>query len=174
MDKLAVERFIHVKNLYFLYKPKSLDFEIEAFWLKFYEEVRKLEQTLVIIKPDGVRRKLVGKIIQRFEERGLIIKKMQQKTLEQSLIREHYAHLKDKPFFDELVDYMTSGSAIVIILEQKNVIQIVRKMIGATNASEAEPGTIRGDFAIGTTENVVHASDSLESAEIEIRRFFSI
>ncbi|WP_313631462.1 nucleoside-diphosphate kinase [Enterococcus devriesei] len=133
-----------------------------------------MEQTLVIIKPDGVRRKLVGKIIQRFEERGLIIKKIQQKTLEQSLIREHYVHLKDKPFFDELVDYMTSGPAIVIILEQKNVIQIVRKMIGATNASEAEPGTIRGDFAIGTTENVVHASDSLESAEIEIRRFFPV
>lgn len=131
-----------------------------------------LEQTLVIIKPDGVRRKLIGKIIQRFEDRGLILKKMQQQTFDQSLIREHYAHLKDKPFFDELLTYMTSGPAIVMILEEKNVIQIVRKMIGATNALEASPGTIRGDFAIGTTENIVHASDSPESAEIEIRRFF--
>lgn len=133
-----------------------------------------MEQTLVIIKPDGVQRKLVGKIIQRFEDRGLIIKKMHQTTLDQPIVREHYEHLKDKPFFDELLAYMTSGPVVILILEEKNVIHIVRKMIGATNAIEASPGTIRGDFAIGTTKNTVHASDSPEAAEIEIRRFFSL
>lgn len=126
----------------------------------------------MIIKPDGVKRKLIGKIIQRFEDRGLTIKKMEQKTLSQELVKEHYSHLKDKPFFPELIAFMTSGPVIVIILEQENVIQIVRKMIGATNSLEADPGTIRGDFAISTTENVIHASDSPEAAAIEIKRFF--
>ncbi|MDT2570508.1 nucleoside-diphosphate kinase [Enterococcus raffinosus] len=132
-----------------------------------------MEQTVVIIKPDGVKRKLVGKVIQRFEERGLIIKEMFQQTLEESLVKAHYAHLKDKPFFNEILEYMTSGPVIVMILEQENVIQIVRKMIGTTNALEASPGTIRGDFALNASENIIHASDSLESAEMEIRRFFS-
>jgi nucleoside-diphosphate kinase len=132
-----------------------------------------LEQTVVIIKPDGVKRKIVGKVIQRFEERGLIIKEMSQQTLEESLVKAHYAHLKDKPFFNEILEYMTSGPIIVMILEQENVIQIVRKMIGATNALEASPGTIRGDFALNASENIIHASDSPESAEMEIRRFFS-
>lgn len=132
-----------------------------------------MEQTVVIIKPDGVKRKIVGKVIQRFEERGLIIKEMSQQTLEESLVKAHYAHLKDKPFFNEILEYMTSGPIIVMILEQENVIQIVRKMIGATNALEASPGTIRGDFALNASENIIHASDSPESAEMEIRRFFS-
>lgn len=126
----------------------------------------------MIIKPDGVKRKLIGKIIQRFEDRGLTIKKMEQKTLDQALVKKHYDHLKDKPFFAELLAYMTSGPVIVIILEQKNVIPIVRKMIGATNALEADPGTIRGDFAINASENIVHASDCPEAAEVEIKRFF--
>lgn len=132
-----------------------------------------MEKTIVIIKPDGVKRKLVGKIIQRFEERNLIIKDLQQRTLDESLVKAHYAHLIDQPFFNEILSYMTSGPVIVMILEQENVIQIVRKMIGPTNALEAPSGTIRGDFAINTSENIIHASDSPESAEIEIRRFFS-
>lgn len=132
-----------------------------------------MENTVVIIKPDGVKRKLVGKIIQRFEERNLIIKDLQQRTLDVPLVKAHYAHLKDQPFFNEILSYMTSGPVIVMILEQEKVIQLVRKMIGPTNALEAPSGTIRGDFAINTSENIIHASDSPESAEIEIRRFFS-
>lgn len=132
-----------------------------------------MEKTVVIIKPDGVKRKLVGKIIQRFEERNLIIKDLQQRTLDESLVKAHYAHLIDQPFFNEILSYMTSGPVIVMILEQENVIQLVRKMIGPTDALEAPSGTIRGDFAINTSENIIHASDSPESAAIEIHRFFS-
>lgn len=132
-----------------------------------------MEKTVVIIKPDGVKRKLIGKIIQRFEERNLIIKGLQQRILDESLVKAHYVHLKDQPFFNEILSYMTSGPVIVMILEQENVIQLVRKMIGPTNALEAPSGTIRGDFAINTSENIIHASDSPESAAIEIHRFFS-
>lgn len=130
------------------------------------------EQTLVIIKPDGVQRKLVGRIIQRFEDRGLTIKKMYQTMLEPKKVQEHYDHLKERDFFPALIDYMTSGPVVVIILENKDVIQIVRSMIGATNPLSAAPGTIRGDFAVSTTENVIHASDSEEAATVEIQRFF--
>lgn len=131
-----------------------------------------MEQTVVIIKPDGVKRKLIGRIIQRLEDRGLIIKEMQQRTLDVPLVKAHYAHLKDKPFFDDLLAYMTSGPVVVMIVEQKEVIRIVRTMIGTTNALEAAPGTIRGDFALNGSENIIHASDSPEAAAIEIQRFF--
>ncbi|WP_427813253.1 nucleoside-diphosphate kinase [Enterococcus sp. 22-H-5-01] len=131
-----------------------------------------MEQTLVIIKPDGVQRKLMGKIIQRFEDRGLIIKKMSLETLSVAIVKEHYAHLKNEPFFDNLVDYMTTGPVVLMILEQKNVIHLIRTMIGKTNALEAAPGTIRGDFAIESTKTIVHASDSKEAAQTEINRFF--
>lgn len=131
-----------------------------------------MEQTVVIIKPDGVKRKLIGRIIQRLEDRGLIIRQMQQRTLDVPLVKAHYAHLKDKPFFDDLLAYMTSGPVVVMIVEQKEVIRIVRTMIGTTNALEAAPGTIRGDFALNGSENIIHASDSPEAAAIEIQRFF--
>ncbi|MFC4772833.1 nucleoside-diphosphate kinase [Enterococcus hermanniensis] len=131
-----------------------------------------MEQTLVIIKPDGIKRKLIGKIIQRFEDRGLIIKKMTLETLSAAIVKEHYAHLKNEPFFDSLVDYMTSGPVVLMIIEQENVIHLIRTMIGKTNALEAAPGTIRGDFAIDSTQNIVHASDSQQAAQIEITRFF--
>lgn len=131
-----------------------------------------MEQTLVIIKPDGVKRKLMGKIIQRFEDRGLIIKKMSLETLSIAIVKEHYSHLKNEPFFDNLVDYMTTGPVVLMILEQENVIHLIRTMIGKTNALEAAPGTIRGDFAIESTKNIVHASDSKEAAQTEINRFF--
>ncbi|MFR3685953.1 MAG: nucleoside-diphosphate kinase [Enterococcus sp.] len=131
-----------------------------------------MEQTVVIIKPDGVKRKLIGRIIQRLEDRGLVIKEMQQRTLDVPLVKAHYAHLKDKPFFNDLLAYMTSGPVVVMIVEQKEVIRIIRTMIGTTNALEAAPGTIRGDFALNGSENIIHASDSPEAAAIEIQRFF--
>ena len=131
-----------------------------------------MEQTVVIIKPDGVKRKLIGRIIQRLEDRGLVIKEMQQRTLDVPLVKAHYAHLKDKPFFNDLLASMTSGPVVVMIVEQKEVIRIIRTMIGTTNALEAAPGTIRGDFALNGSENIIHASDSPEAAAIEIQRFF--
>ncbi|MGG5372379.1 nucleoside-diphosphate kinase [Enterococcus sp. AZ196] len=155
------------------FKPFLLMISLALFDLETYEEVNVLEQTLVIIKPDGLKRKLIGRIIQRFEERDLTIKKMDQRILDNSLVKEHYDHLKNEPFFNDILSYMTSGPVIVIVLEQENVIQIVRRMIGTTNALEASPGTIRGDFAINASENIVHASDSAESAAIEIKRFFN-
>lgn len=97
---------------------------------------------------------------------------MQQRTLDVPLVKAHYAHLKDKPFFNDLLAYMTSGPVVVMIVEQKDVIRIVRTMIGTTNALEAAPGTIRGDFALNASENIIHASDSPEAAAIEIQRFF--
>ncbi|MBO1308878.1 nucleoside-diphosphate kinase [Enterococcus sp. 669A] len=131
-----------------------------------------MEQTLVIIKPDGVRRKLVGRIIQRFEEKNLTIKEMYQGVMTDKIAQEHYAHLKEKPFFPNLVAYMTSGPVVFLLLEGADAIPLVRQMLGATNVLQAVPGTIRGDFACSTTENLVHASDSPENAAIEIQRFF--
>lgn len=132
------------------------------------------EQTLVIIKPDGVRRNLVGRIIQRFEDRKLTIAQMRLGYMTEELAREHYAHLVDKSFFPDILSYMTSGPVIFLALEGENAIPMVRKMVGCTNALEADPGTIRGDFATNKSENVVHASDSPEAAAAEIQRFFSV
>lgn len=132
-----------------------------------------MEQTLVIIKPDGVQRKLVGRIIQRFEDRNLTIKKMYQTVLDEPLVRKHYDHLKERNFFLDIINYMTSGSVIVILLEGERVIEIARKMIGKTDALLAAPGTIRGDFALNKSENIIHASDSIEAAQLEIERFFN-
>ncbi|MEO1771717.1 MULTISPECIES: nucleoside-diphosphate kinase [Enterococcus] len=132
-----------------------------------------MEQTLVIIKPDGVERKLIGRIIQRFEDKNLTIKEMYQGVISKDVAESHYAHLKDKSFFPELIAYMTSGPVVCLLLEGNDVIALVRQMLGATNILKAVPGTIRGDFACSTTENIVHASDSPENAAIEIRRFFS-
>ncbi len=131
-----------------------------------------MEQTLVIIKPDGLRRKLVGRIIQRFEEKNLTIREMYQGVMTEEIAQEHYAHLKDKPFFANLVAYMTSGPVVFLLLEGPDAILLVRQMLGATNVLHAVPGTIRGDFACSTTENLVHASDCQENAAIEIQRFF--
>lgn len=132
-----------------------------------------MEQTLVIIKPDGVRRRLTGRIIQRFEDKNFTIREMYQGIISKEVAEKHYAHLKDKPFFPELIAYMTSGPVVFLLLEGPNVIALVRQMLGATNVLNAIPGTIRGDFACSTTENLVHASDSPENAAIEIQRFFN-
>ena len=131
-----------------------------------------MEKTLVIIKPDGVKRHLVGKIIQRFEEKGLVITALKMETLTLSLLEEHYNHLVTRPFFPELVDYMTSGPVVILILTGENAIEIVRKMVGTTNPLQAEIGSIRGQYGLSHTENVIHASDSTAAAQAEIQRFF--
>ena len=131
-----------------------------------------MERTLVILKPSAMARNLVGNIITRFEQKGLIIAGMKMMTLTESLLTEHYAHLVDKPFFKSLLASMTALPVIVVCLKGKDAVAVVRAMTGATNSRNAAPGTIRGDFGVSGQENIVHASDSNENAAIEIARFF--
>ena len=131
-----------------------------------------MRQTLVIIKPDAVNRCIAGKVIQRFEEKGLQIKAMKMEMLQPYVLKEHYAHHKDKKFFEGLIKYMTSIPSILIILEGKDAVSVVRKMVGSTQGREAEPGTIRGDYSVSNQSNIVHASENEEEAKKEIARFF--
>ena len=131
-----------------------------------------MERTYVMLKPDAVKRNLIGEIIARIERKGYRIAKIQMMTLKKSLLREHYAHVADKPFYPEMEAYMTSGPVVAMIVEGENVIEGVRMLMGATKFEDALPGTIRGDYAQSTTCNVIHGSDGPETAEIEIERFF--
>lgn len=131
-----------------------------------------MEKTLIILKPDSVKRKLVGRILQRIEDKGFTIEQMKMTQLTPEILQEHYAHLKDKPFFGEIVQFMTSAPVVVAVVSGDNVISAIRILVGKTNWLEASPGTIRGDFAFSTNENLIHASDSMESANEEIERFF--
>ncbi|MGY3750133.1 nucleoside-diphosphate kinase [Vagococcus acidifermentans] len=131
------------------------------------------EQTLVIIKPDGVARRLTGRIIQRLEDKGLTITDIKMTTMTAELAKEHYQHLQGRPFFDELIAFMTSGPVVYLIIEGPQAVAVVRRMIGATNSLEAEPGTIRGDFGLSGTQNIIHASDTPENARLELLRFFT-
>ena len=130
------------------------------------------EQTLFIVKPDGVKRKLVGEIVSRFEKKGFVIQKLKMFTFTKELASEFYSVHKEKPFFDELVSYITSGPVVVAVIEGNNAVATTRQMVGATKSFEAEPGSIRGDFGLGVTENIIHASDSLESFEKEVNVVF--
>lgn len=131
-----------------------------------------MEQTLIIFKPSAVGRALVGKVLSRFEQKGLIIAGMKMMKLSENLLREHYAHLVDKPFFTSIVASMTASPVIVACLKGVDAINVVRSMTGATNGRQAAPGTIRGDFAMSNQENIIHASSSPEDAHAEIKRFF--
>ncbi len=131
-----------------------------------------METTLVLVKPDGVQRRLVGRILARFEEKGLQIAGLRFTRLEPSLLERHYGAHKGKPFYEGLVSYMASSPVVVLALRGKNAVAVVRKMMGATFGSKAEPGTIRGDFAISDGFNLVHGSDSAEAAAREIGIFF--
>lgn len=135
-----------------------------------------MSRTFVMLKPDAVRRKLVGKIINRFEEAKLKIITMEMRELPQSLVETHYAEHEGKEFYDNLINFITSGPAVPMILEGENVVPHVRELVGATDPKEAKEGTIRGDFkeipVKSVTENMVHASDSDESAKREITLFF--
>lgn len=131
-----------------------------------------MELTCVLIKPDGIMRGLVGEIVSRFERRGCRIVLAATLLMTEELLREHYAHLVGKPFFDELTDYMMSGPVIALVLEAPNAVEAVRQIIGATDPMKADPGTIRGDLATSVDRNLVHASDSPGAAAAEIARFF--
>ena len=130
------------------------------------------ERTLIVIKPDAVRRGLVGKIIQRFEDRSLKLVALELRTLEKERLEDLYSPHRGKPFFNDLVEFMSSGPVAAAILEGPEVIKITRLMMGNTKSPEAAPGTIRGDFGLGVTENIIHASDTLESFERESKILF--
>ena len=132
-----------------------------------------MKQTLVLCKPDAVERSLVGEIISRFEKKGLKIAALRMLTIGPELAEKHYAEHIGKPFYKDLVDFIGRSPAVAMIIEgPEDTWEIVRKMMGATNAAQAEPGTIRGDFSALFTENLVHGSDSAESAKREIEIFF--
>lgn len=131
------------------------------------------ERTFVMIKPDGVRKGLVGEIISRFEKKGLVLLKLKLLSLSREKAEELYAIHKEKPFFEPLVEYVTSGPVVVMVLEGEGAVKVVRLLVGATDPQEALPGTIRGDFALTIEENIVHASDSKESYKRESAIFFS-
>lgn len=131
-----------------------------------------MEQTLIILKPSCIQRALVGKVLDRFQQKGLTLAGIKMMQLDEKILREHYAHLVDRPFFPSLVKSMTATPVIVMVLEGKDVVAVVRSMTGVTNARNAAPGTIRGDFGMSGQENIIHASDSPENALIEINRFF--
>ncbi|HEU4395947.1 MAG TPA: nucleoside-diphosphate kinase [Planctomycetota bacterium] len=133
-----------------------------------------MDTTLVLVKPDGVQRRLVGRILARFEEKGLQVTGLKLALLPRSLLERHYGAHKGKPFYEGLVTYMASSPVVAIALRGRNAVAVVRKMMGATFGSKAEPGTIRGDFAISDGFNLVHGSDSPESAEKEVALFFAV
>jgi nucleoside-diphosphate kinase len=131
-----------------------------------------VERTLVLIKPDAVQRKLAGEILARFEGRGLEIREARLLTVDRDLAEEHYAEHREKPFFGELVEFITSAPTLALVLEGESAISVVRTTMGATNPAESAPGTIRGDLALAMPNNLVHGSDAPESAQREIALWF--
>ena len=132
------------------------------------------ERTLVLIKPDAMQRRLAGRILDRFEQRGLEIRAARLVRVCRDLAERHYAEHREKPFFGELVDFITSAPTLALVLEGASAIAVVRTTMGATNPVNAAPGSIRGDFALAMPDNLVHGSDSAESAEREIALWFSL
>lgn len=132
----------------------------------------KEEQSLIIIKPDAIQRNLLGEIISRFERKGLRIAGMKMMQIEDVLLEEHYLHIKDKPFFADLAKFMKSSPVVVMALSGIGAIAAIRLLVGPTKGYEADAGSIRGDFSMSTQSNIVHASDSVESAKVEVSRFF--
>lgn len=131
-----------------------------------------IQSTFIMVKPDGVRRRLVGEVIGRIEAKGYEIAEMRQFTIPEDLAREHYQEHTEKPFFGELVSFVTSGPVVAMVVRGTDAIAGMRQIMGATNPLDAAPGSIRGDFATVITENIVHGSDSPASAEREVKLFF--
>ena len=131
-----------------------------------------IQKSFVMMKPDAVARRLMGKILSRFEEKGLQIIGVKLMQIDEELAKTHHGEHADKPFFDDLVKYITSSPSLAMVIKGEDAISTIRKMVGATNPLEADLGTIRGDYAMDTGRNIIHASDSPESAEREINLFF--
>jgi nucleoside-diphosphate kinase len=131
-----------------------------------------MEKTFLMVKPDGVQRNLVGEIVNRLERKGFKLVGAKLMQISDELASEHYGEHKERPFFGELVDFITSGPVFAMVWEGENVIKTAREMMGKTNPAEAAPGTVRGDFGVTVGKNVIHGSDSPESAEREINLFF--
>src|SRR3954447_3459377 len=131
-----------------------------------------VERTLVLIKPDAVKRALAGEILSRFERRGLTLRAAKLVQVDRDLADRHYAEHREKPFFGELVEFITSAPTLALVLEGESAITVVRTTMGATNPATAAPGTIRGDLALAMPDNLVHGSDSPESAEREVELWF--
>lgn len=138
-----------------------------------HSSISYMEKTLVILKPSSIQRGLMGEIISRFERKGLRLAGMKMMQLDDKILSEHYAHLADKPFFQQVKNSMMSCPVVVQCWAGVNASQVVRTLIGKTNGREALAGTIRGDFSVSSQENIVHASDSSESAKTELKRFFN-
>ncbi|MCQ6273879.1 nucleoside-diphosphate kinase [Bacillus sp. V3B] len=132
-----------------------------------------MEKTFLMVKPDGVQRNLIGEIVSRFEKKGFQLVGGKLMSISQELAEEHYGEHKERPFFGELVDFITSGPVFAMVWQGENVIATARQMMGSTNPKDAAPGTIRGDFGITVGKNVIHGSDSSESAVREIGLFFN-
>ena len=141
--------------------------------LEYNKSKMSKETTLVLFKTDCVQNKLVGEILNRFEKEQFTIRGMKMIELSTELLEEHYSHVADRPFFPEIVNFMQASPVIALALEGDDVVSRVRELLGPTNSDEAEKGTIRGDFGVGTMKNICHASDSVESAETELDRFFN-
>ena len=131
-----------------------------------------MQQTLVLVKPDGVRKNLIGEVVSRFEGRGLKISALKLMKISEAQAKSHYAEHEGKPFFGELVEFITSGPVAAMVVSGENAIKAVRGMMGATNPLDAVPGSIRGDYALSIGENIVHGSDGEDSAAREINNFF--
>lgn len=134
----------------------------------------KNEKSLIIIKPDAVQRNLIGEIISRIERKGLKIVGLKMVSINDAVLDEHYSHIKDKPFFPGIRDFMKSSPVVVMAIEGINAVSSLRLLVGPTKAWEATAGTIRGDFSLSTQSNIVHASDSVENGEVEVNRFFDL
>ncbi len=132
-----------------------------------------MQVTLIILKPSAVQRGILGEVITRFERKGIQIVGMKMVRLTDETLEEHYAHLLNKPFYGRIKNSMQAGPVVVMALKGVDVVNVVRKLSGVTNGREAEPGTIRGDYSMSVQENIVHASDSPETAAAELKRFFS-
>jgi nucleoside-diphosphate kinase len=130
------------------------------------------QRTLILVKPDGVQRGIIGEVISRIERKGLKVVALELRTIETDTAHSHYAEHAEKPFFGELVDFITSGPLVALVAEGDRAIEAFRALAGATDPVKATPGTIRGDFALQVSQNIVHGSDSPESAEREIKIFF--
>ena len=159
------------------FQPIVFVIEKEMITLKLIKNIFKrlkfnMEQTLVILKPSTVMRGLMGEVISRFEKKGLIIAGMKMIQLNDEILAEHYSHLVSKPFFPMLKRSMMESPVVVMCVRGVEAVSVVRGMTGATNSRKAEPGTIRGDYSMSGQQNIVHASDSVENAEIELNRFF--